>query len=205
MANRKGFARKGHVFINVPFDPQFELQYIAIITGLVTLGFIPHSTLEVPATTDRLHRIFDLIRSCEFSIHDLSRVQLSATRPRCPRFNMPFEAGLALSVNFAGIRHECAFFEAQRHRLEKSLSDLNGYDPYIHHGHVKGVLRALSDLFESSLGKVDAADLFRLYRIVSRDAFIIKRRNGNDLFRPSSFRQLVYESQHRARDLGYIP
>jgi len=205
VANRKGFARKGHVFINVPFDPQFELQYIAIITGLVTLGFIPHSTLEVPATTDRLHRIFDLIRSCEFSIHDLSRVQMSATRPRCPRFNMPFEAGLALSVNFAGIRHECAFFEAQRHRLEKSLSDLNGYDPYIHHGHVKGVLRALSDLFESSLGKVDAADLFRLYRIVSRDAFIIKKRNGDDLFRPSSFRQLVYESQHRARDLVYIP
>ena len=76
--------RKGHVFINVPFDTPYERPFIAIIAGLVALRFIPHSALEVPSTTDRLHNIFNLLGSCEFSIHDLSRVQLSAKGFRCP-------------------------------------------------------------------------------------------------------------------------
>jgi hypothetical protein len=198
-------APKGTVFINVPFDAKFERSFIAIISGLVALGFIPHSALEVRSTTDRLHKIFDLIQRCEFSIHDLSRVELSATSPRCPRFNMPFEAGLAIALNLAGAKHECAFFEAKQFRLQKSLSDLNGYDPYLHGNRVKGVLAAVLDLFESSVGSVNSADLFYLYRMVSRDASIIKKQNGNDLFRASSFRQLVYQSQIWARDLGYIP
>jgi hypothetical protein len=205
VVDEKTHPRKGTVFINVPFDPQFERLFIAIIAGLVALGFIPHSALEVPSTTDRLHKIFNLLRGCEFSIHDLSRVQLSATRPRCPRFNMPFEAGLALALKFSGARHECAFFEAEQFRIQISLSDVNGYDPYIHGGRVKGILIALLDMFQTSVGTVDADDLFYLYRVVSRDAASIKRRNRNDLFRASSFRQLVFQSQIRARELGYIP
>lgn len=197
--------RKGTVFINVPFDPHFERLYIALITGLVSLGFIPHCALEVAATTDRLHRIFNLLRSCEFSIHDLCRVQLSATKPRCPRFNMPFEAGLALAVNLSGQKHQCAMFEAQRHRLQKSLSDLNGYDPYIHGGTVKGMLAALTDLFQIGDGQANAKELFSLYQVVSQDARLIKTQNGNDLFRASSFRQLVTRAQDWARLLGHIP
>jgi hypothetical protein len=202
---KKTHPRKGTVFINVPFDPQFERLFIAIVSGLVALGFIPHSALEVPSTTDRLHNIFNLLASCEFSIHDLSRVQLSATRFRCPRFNMPFEAGLALALKFNGARHDCAFFEAKELRLQQSLSDLNAYDPYIHASRVNGVLTALLDLFQSSVGPVNAEGLLSLYRVVSRDAAIIKRSNRNSLFRASSFRQLVFQSQIRARELGYIP
>src|SRR5688572_26124867 len=205
MVNKSKSAPTGTVFINVPFDSQYERPYIALITGLVTLGFIPHSALEVPSTIDRLHKIFNLMQRCEFSIHDLSRVQLSSVSPRCPRFNMPFEAGLALALNFTGSRHECAFLEAKPFRLQKSLSDLNGYDPYVHGGRVKGVLTALLDLFEFSGGVVDSTDLFYLYRLVARDAVIIKKQNGNDLFRSSSFRQLVFQSQTWARDLGFVP
>lgn len=197
--------RKGHVFINVPFDTPYERPFIAIIAGLVALGFIPHSALEVPSTRDRLHNIFNLLGSCEFSIHDLSRVQLSAKGFRCPRFNMPFEAGLALALNFTGAKHGCAFFEVKKFRLQQSLSDLNAYDPYIHGSRVNGVLTALLDLFQSSVGLVNAESLLTLYREVSRDVALIKRWNGNDLFRASSFRQLIFQSQARARELGYIP
>lgn len=197
--------RKGTVFINIPFDSRYERLYVALITGLVTLGFIPHCALEVAAITDRLHRIFDLLRSCEFSIHDLSRVQLSGTGPRCPRFNMPFEAGLALAVYLSGNKHRCAIFEAKRYRLQKSLSDLNGFDPYIHHETVKGMLAALTDLFHIGIRQADAKQLFSLYLVVSQDASIIKTRNGNNLFRASSFRQLVAQSQYQAKLFGYIP
>ena len=115
---------------------------------------------------------------------------------------MPFEAGLAIALNFSGLKHECAFFEAKVRRLQKSLSDLNGYDPYIHYGKVKGVLLELTNLFQMT---ADVDQLFRLYRLVSQGAVIIKKKNGNDLFCGSAFRQLVAQSQDSAKDLGYIP
>jgi len=96
---------------------------------------------------------------------------------------MPFEAGLALALNFTGAKHGCAFFEAKKFRLQQSLSDLNAYDPYIHGSRVNGVLTALLDLFQSSVGLVNAESLLTLYREVSRDVALIKRWNGNDLFR----------------------
>jgi hypothetical protein len=34
---------------------------------------------------------------CEYSVHDLSRVQVDAKAPATPRFNMPFELGLAVA------------------------------------------------------------------------------------------------------------
>ena len=47
---------------------------------------------------NRLERIFGLIASCGASIHDLSRVTLSA-HLNLPRFNMPFELGIAYSLS----------------------------------------------------------------------------------------------------------
>jgi hypothetical protein len=36
------------VFINVPFDPQHEKLFLALLAGLVGLGLNPRSVLEVP-------------------------------------------------------------------------------------------------------------------------------------------------------------
>lgn len=59
---------------------------------------------------------------------------------------MPFELGLAVAWAKLGKgKHEWFVFEARRHRLKKSLSDLDGTDPLIHHGRAKGVLLALAN------------------------------------------------------------
>src|SRR5581483_1582207 len=79
------------VFLNIPYDASFENLYLAYISSVSAFGFAPRAAIEVPGGASRLDRIFDLIRSCEYSIHDLSRVQLDQSRPRVPRFNMPFE------------------------------------------------------------------------------------------------------------------
>jgi len=118
---------------------------------------------------------------------------------------MPFEAGLAIAFHLNGSGHDCAFFESKQYRLQSSLSDLNGFDPIIHDGNARGVLSALTDLFESSLGPVDASDLMPFYGKVAEDAVRIKARNGNTLFRATSFRQLVIQSQYRALEAGFIP
>jgi len=85
------------VFLNCPFDSKYENLYLALIAGAAALGLKPRCVLEIPTTAARLTRLVDLISQCDYSIHDLSRVQLSGPAPRCPRFNMPFELGLAVA------------------------------------------------------------------------------------------------------------
>ena len=95
------------VFLNVPFDRRYESLYLALIAGLSGLGLTPRCVLEVPAgARNRLERLFALLRSCGASIHDLSRVELSPDAPRCPRFNMPFELGLAAALAFSKRQHQ---------------------------------------------------------------------------------------------------
>ena len=83
-------------FLNIPYDEQYKNLYFAFIAGLCAFGVTPRATLEIPGAERRLDRILSLMRRCDYSFHDLSRVQLDRTAPRTPRFNMPFELGVPL-------------------------------------------------------------------------------------------------------------
>ncbi|MBI3491235.1 MAG: hypothetical protein HY047_05560 [Acidobacteria bacterium] len=121
-------SREHDVFINLPFDSRHERRYIGLIAGLVGLGLNPRCVLEVPPSRDRLRRLVALIRDCRTSIHDLSEVRLSRRgRYAVPRFNMPFELGLAVAISDARrtrLRHEWRVMEAEPFRINESLSDL---------------------------------------------------------------------------------
>src|SRR5450631_1393727 len=90
-------ASRPSVFLNLPYDRRFESLFLAYIAGVSAFGMTPRATLEIPGSVRRLDRIFKLISSCPYSIHDLSRVQLDRRLPATPRFNMPFELGLAVA------------------------------------------------------------------------------------------------------------
>jgi hypothetical protein len=190
-------------FLNLPFDPRYERIYLALIAGLSGLGLTPRTVLELPPTRDRLTQLLRLIRSCSVSVHDLSCVSLSGPAPRCPRFNMPFELGLAVATSRLGPRHHWVVLESVRYRLQKSLSDLNGFEPYIHDGTPEGVLRALGDAFERE-NQPSEAQLLAQYRELRR----VAARLPKDLFRPRAFRELVLAAQalvpthHRGRLLA---
>jgi hypothetical protein len=79
---------RGSVFLNIPYDDAFDNLLLAYISGLSAFGFVPRATLEIPFSKRRLERIVSLIESSEYSIHDMSRVQLNRNAPRTPRFNM---------------------------------------------------------------------------------------------------------------------
>jgi hypothetical protein len=49
------------VFVNVPYDSQFENLFLAYIAAISAFGFIPRATLEIPSNRPRLDRILDLI------------------------------------------------------------------------------------------------------------------------------------------------
>jgi hypothetical protein len=68
--------KQQRVFLNIPYDKQFERTYLAYVTALSAMGFLPRATLGIGGNR-RLDRIASLIESCSYSIHDLSRVQLN--------------------------------------------------------------------------------------------------------------------------------
>lgn len=125
-------AKKQSVFLNIPYDNDFENLFLAYIAGISAFGFIPRAAVEVPYSSQRLDRLLSIIREYAFSIHDLSRVELDRTPPRTPRFNLPFELGLVVGLQASLARHQWVVCETRANRFEKSLSDLKGTDAYIH-------------------------------------------------------------------------
>lgn len=136
------------VFLNIPYDEEFHKLYLAYVVGIYQLGLIPYLASGIPGEERRLDRVLALIKSCRYSIHDLSRVEVSVSPPATPRFNMPLELGM--TITWAGLyprRHSWSVWESTPFRLQKSISDLNGTDPNIHHGTVEGVLSGLRNAF----------------------------------------------------------
>jgi hypothetical protein len=191
------------VFLNLPYDPAFRSLYLAYIVGLVHLGFVPRVTLGLPGGTPRLDKIFDQIKSCRYSIHDLSRVTLDRNPPHStPRFNMPFELGLAVAwKKLNPDRHEWFVFESKSYRIQKSLSDLNGTDPQIHGGTVSGVLRELSNVFRRPTGQPTVPEMMRTYRVISRRLPVILSNAGaSSVFEARAFQDLCVDAKVAAED-----
>jgi hypothetical protein len=94
----------GPVFINCPFDHQYQKKFRAIVFTPVYCGFEPRGALEVSdASQNRLDKIMKIMAECHYSIHDISRTQLSEG---LPRFNMPFELGIFVGAKkFGGRKH----------------------------------------------------------------------------------------------------
>ena len=179
------------VFLNLPYDPDFENQFLSYICAIQSFGMVPRVALEIPGGARRLDRIFALIQACEFSVHDLSRVQLDRTKPRTPRFNMPFELGLAVAwEKLKGKRHLWFVMEAMKYRLEKSLSDLNGTDVYIHGGTIKGVLREMGNAFVRRK-KSSVPQMWEIYREVRKQIpTILVRCGAGSVFEARAFREI---------------
>jgi hypothetical protein len=167
------------VFLNVPYDEHFEPLFLAYIAGLAAFGLTPRAAVEITGGGRRLDRIFDLIRDCRYSIHDLSRVQLDSRPPVTPRFNMPFELGLVVGwTNALPRRHTWFVFEARPHRLEKSISDLRGTDAHIHDARPAGVFREVCNAFARQ-GSAPSIDQMRyIYRGLNKRLPGIRKATG---------------------------
>ena len=199
----KRTANTESVFLNIPYDAAFENLYLAYISGVSAFGLRPRAALEIATSSRRLDRILDLIRQCEYSIHDLSRVQLDRVRPRTPRFNMPFELGLTVAMEKTVIRdHAWIVCESQRFRLKKSLTDLDGTDPYIHDGTIRGLFRELGNAFVRSQNQPTVDEMMQVYRIL-RASFnsILYRAGADHPFSARAFRDLSVLASAAAGDL----
>ena len=122
------------VFINCPFDPDYWPIFEAIVFTIVDSGFVPRSSLQNPDSGEvRVRRIHEIINSSQYSIHDISRVQLT---PNYPRFNMPFELGLDIGCKRFGNsqmkRKRCLILDSEQFRYQEFFSDIAGQDIKAH-------------------------------------------------------------------------
>ena len=184
------------VFLNVPYDEEFIGLYVAYIVGLCQLNLVPHLASEIPGGDRRLNKIFKLIQSCRYSIHDLSRVEVNVTTAAVPRFNMPLELGMTITwQTLHPSRHSWFVLESEPYRLQRSASDLNGTDPNIHNGKAEGVLRELCNIFRRS-GVPSVPRMVEVYRFVHGNLEAILYRHGTtNPFDRSVFVELCWLSK----------
>jgi hypothetical protein len=196
-------ARKQSVFLNIPYDDAFENLFLAYIAGISAFGLIPRAAIEIPFGPQRLDRILSLMRESDYSLHDLSRVQLDRNRPRTPRFNMPFELGLAVALQRGTLSHHAwVVCESQRDRLEKSISDLKGSDAYIHDGTIRGLFRELGNIFVRGLRQPTVDEMMRIYRVLRANfAGTLRRAGASSPFNARVFRDLCVLASAAADEL----
>jgi len=181
------------VFLNIPYDKKFTKTYLAYLSGLVSLGLNPKATLAIPGGVTRLDRIFALIRSCRYSLHDLSSVELDRTHPPTPRFNMPLELGITVAwAKLNPMEHTWFVFESQERRAQKSISDLNGTDCNIHGGTEEGVMRELCNAFVRRKRRVTVPEMLEIHRELKKQVPGLMRRSGAaSVFEPRIFDDLL--------------
>ena len=123
------------VFINCPFDSEYRPLFEAIVFTICACDYSPCCALGiVDSAYNRLTKILDLIDLCDFSLHDISRTELNPNQ--LPRFNMPFELGLAFGrkkLPRNGLAAKVMVLDRAPHRYLEFLSDLRGCDPVAHH------------------------------------------------------------------------
>jgi len=188
------------VFINAPFDSRYEPLFVTLIGTLVFLGQSPHSVLEVrEAGQGRLTRIFDLIKSCRMSFHDVSRVGTPV------RFNMPFELGLACGISLASPgKHDVFVLDSEPYRIDRTLSDYKGRDPIIHRERCDELIAGVLDLFDAGSAP-PIAELRRAARELRQASRKVKREFKSDtIFRPAIFKALISGAAEIATSRDFI-
>lgn len=132
------------VFINCPYDVEFQPTFDAIVFATVCCGFMPRSALESGTVAEsRMERIVHAIFSSKYSIHDLSRCKGEGSESLA-RFNMPLELGIAMARRYMTTvkskRHDWLLLVPEGHVYLKVVSDLAGFDPLRYDGGTESVI-----------------------------------------------------------------
>lgn len=144
-----------NVFINCPFDDPYAPLFNSIVFAVHDVGFRARCALEASnAGQIRLNKIMDIISSCKYSIHDLSRTEID-TDTKLPRFNMPLELGLDLGCRRFGTPFQktkvSLVMDTEQHRYERFISDIKGQDIYAHGGSVERAIDVVRDWLRNEL------------------------------------------------------
>ena len=141
-----------NVFINCPFDKEYDPLLKSLIFVLVYLGFTPKISQTRSSSNIRINQIIAHIRDSKFGIHDLSRSKPMAVG-ELPRFNMPYELGLDIGcLEFGSGKlktKKILILETSRFHYQKVLSDIAGQDISEHNDDPKKLVTRVRNWFAS--------------------------------------------------------
>lgn len=180
------------VFINAPYDAKFEDLFLALVVGLRGYGLIPRATIDLPSYGHRIDRILELLNACDFSIHDLSRVALTEGDNPVPKFNMPFELGLAYHHSLKS-SHQILIFARNHQQFEASLGDLKGIDIYEHHDDIKALFSCLAQAFVKEENKPTVPNMMAAFELAKAALpNILVNAGAKSLFHAQVFHEVVF-------------
>ena len=141
------------VFINCPFDVEYQPNLEAIVFAIYRCGFYPLSALnEDNALDNRLTKILSLIERSRYGIHDISPTELNAHG--LPRFNMPFELGIFYGAKRFGEKQQknknALVFERIKFSYQNFISDLSGVDIKAHNNNKETILRSIRNWLQTA-------------------------------------------------------
>jgi hypothetical protein len=142
------------VFVNIPFDEDYEPILEALLFAIHDCGFVARSALELDDSSQiRLSKLYDIMAESGLGIHDLSRTELDA-RYGLPRFNMPLELGVFLGAKEFGSGRQknkrSLILDRQRFRFQKFCSDIAGQDIKAHDNKPSRAVAAIRDWLASA-------------------------------------------------------
>ena len=144
-----GQSNPNDVFINCPFDPEYQPLFNALFFAVVDCGFRVRCALEIEDGSEvRVDKILRIISESKFGIHDISRTELDDVND-LPRFNMPLELGMFLGAKrFGGTaqkRKACLIVDNERYRYQKFISDIAGQDIKAHENSPEKLIGVVRD------------------------------------------------------------
>jgi len=119
---------------------------------------------------------------------------------------MPFELGLVIGWQKAAPSDHAWFvFESSPHRIQKSLSDLNGTDPFIYGPTPQGILRELRNALARHDVQPTAEQMWDIFDILSVNGApsILKITGATSVFEARPFAELVVLARQIA--LAVVP
>jgi len=140
-----------NVFINCPFDKEYQSLLQPLLFTVIYLGFTPRIALERADSGEvRFIKICQLIKASKYSIHDLSRIQ-STRKGEYYRLNMSFELGLDIGArifNYSKYRTKCCLIlEERKYRYQAAISDVSNSDIKHHNGEAIKIVTAVRNWF----------------------------------------------------------
>jgi hypothetical protein len=136
-----------NVFINCPFDVDYQPLFRALVFAVQDYGLVPRSALERDDGSEvRIEKIRRIVAESQFAIHDISRTELDEATG-LPRFNMPLELGIFLGAKWFGAeehrRKSCVIFDRERYRYQAFCSDIAGQDIRAHRCEERELIRGV--------------------------------------------------------------
>ena len=141
------------VFINCPFDPDYEPLLRVLLFSVIRCGLHPRIARErLESAEPRISKLMELIQESRWGIHDLSRIK-AKKKGEFYRMNMPFELGVDIGAKLFSKDHEekkVLIIAEEPFHHQIGLSDLSNSDIRYHKSEAETLAHEVRNWFRES-------------------------------------------------------